>query len=106
MNIPSHMWQLSSESHVAALDLTSHLDWMLSKLYPIRERLRALRDSGDIRCSLVGVVWTAGTSAYIQLPTRLMEMLVALNLQLELEFAETIGVRSPSFFGAAPRCNS
>jgi len=46
-DVPRHMWQLSSESHVSAVDLTSHLDWLLSRLFPIRERLRVLRDSGD-----------------------------------------------------------
>jgi hypothetical protein len=87
-DVPRHMWQLSSESHVSAVDLTSHLDWLLSRLFPIRERLRVLRDSGEIQCVLVGVVWTAGTGAYIRLPTHLMEMLVALDLQLDLEFAD------------------
>ena len=87
-DVPRHMWQLSSESQVSAVDLTSHLDWLLSRLFPIRERLRVLRDSGEIQCRLVGVVWTAGTSAYIRVPTHLMEMLVALKLELDLEFAD------------------
>jgi len=70
------------------VDLTSHLDWLLSRLFLIRERLRVLRDRGEIQCVLVGVVWIAGTSAYIRLPTHLMEMLVALGLELDLEFAD------------------
>jgi hypothetical protein len=82
------MWQLSSESHVTALDLTSHLDWLLSKLFPIRKQIRALRDSGAVQCVLVGVVWTSGTGAHVQLRTNHMEMLVTLQMELQLEFAD------------------
>jgi Domain of unknown function (DUF4279) len=88
MNIPRHLWMLSSESHLAAKDLTSHLDWLLARLFPIRERLRALRESGAIDCHLRGVVWTSNDGAHVQLPIRVMEMLVELQLEPELEFAD------------------
>lgn len=88
IDVPRNMWQLSSESHGLGADLTSHLEWVLSKLSPARERLRALRDDGSIQCALVGVVWTSGTSVHVRLPTRLMEMLVALQLEFQLEFAD------------------
>ena len=88
VDVPRNMWQLSSESHVTELDLTSHLDWMLSKLFPVREQLRTLRDNGTIECALVGVVWTNGTSAHVRFETRQMEMLVMLGMELQLEFAD------------------
>ena len=88
MNVPRHLWQLSSESHVAAMDLISHFDWLLARLFPIRERLRALRESGAIECHLRGVVWTSNDAAHVQLPIRVMEMLVELQLEPELQFAD------------------
>ena len=88
MNVPRHLWQLSSETHVAAMDLTSHLDWLLARLFPIRERLRTLRESGAIDFHLRGVVWTSNDAAHVQLPIRVMEMLVELQLEPELQFAD------------------
>jgi hypothetical protein len=88
MNIPRHLWVLASESNLVATDLISHLDWLLARLFPIRERLRALRESGAVDCHLRGVVWTRNDAAHVQLPIRVMEMLVELQLELELEFAD------------------
>lgn len=51
VNIPRHMWCLSSEPHVPDREFSSHLDWPLGKLYPVREKLLALEvefaDYGD-----------------------------------------------------------
>lgn len=88
VDVPRHMWQISSELHVSELDLGSHLDWILSTLNPIRAQLRALRDNGSIQCVLAGVVWTNVTSAHVQLAIHQMEMLIALQLELHLEFAD------------------
>jgi uncharacterized protein DUF4279 len=88
VDVPRHMWQLSSESHVPGQNFTDHLDWILAKLFAVRERLGALRKSGQLQSSLVGVVWTSGTSAHVQLSPRHAEMLAALQLELRLEFAD------------------
>jgi hypothetical protein len=47
-----------------------------------------LRDSGTADCTMIGVVWTSGSSAHLKLSAHQMEALVSLQLQLELEFAD------------------
>lgn len=88
VELARHMWQFSSESHVSAADFTSHLDWVLSRVFPIRERLQALRDSGAVECALVGLMWTSGTSAYARISIDHMQRLISLRLDLQLEFAD------------------
>ena len=88
VNVPRHMWQLSSETNVEDSDLGSHLDWLLSKLLPVREQLCTLRNIEAVECVLFCVVWTSGTSAHVTLTANQMESLVALQLDLQLEFAD------------------
>jgi hypothetical protein len=88
MLIPRHMWQLSSESHVESPEVSSHLDWMLAKLYEVREELTALRSSGEIECTVVGIVWTSGTSAHVRVTASQMQTLLELRLDLDLEFSD------------------
>jgi hypothetical protein len=82
------MWQLSTEPHVEALEFGSHLDWLLSRLLPVRDRLRSLRDSGVIDCALIGVVWTSGSIVQLKLTSRQMAALVSLQLEIQIEFAD------------------
>lgn len=86
--IPRHMWQLSSEPHVVAADLGSHLSWLLAKLFPLQEQLRAIRNMGSTDLCLVGRVWTSGTSAHVRISKPAMEALLATDLELQLEFAD------------------
>lgn len=86
--IPRHMWQLSSEPHVVAPDLSTHLSWLLGKLTPLQERLRAIRSTGSTELCLVGRVWTSGTSAHVRISKPAVEALLALDLELQLEFAD------------------
>lgn len=88
MQIPRHMWSLSSEHHVEERDFSRHLDWLLGKLVTVREQLLELRRSESIQCEIRGVVWTRGTAGYFRIETDQMEMLVALQLALQLEFAD------------------
>lgn len=88
VDVPRHMWQLSSELNVSEMDFSSHLDWVLAKLFSVRERLQALRDSAEVECFLVGVVWTSGTSAHVRLSVHHLEILAALRLEFRLEFAD------------------
>lgn len=88
VTVPRHMWQLSSESNVEILDFGCHLDWLLSKLLPVREQLIRLRDGGAAECTICGVVWTSGSSAHLELSVPQIEALVSLQLRLELEFTD------------------
>lgn len=88
VDVPRHMWQLSSEAHVSGHDLAEHLDWVLSKLFSVRERLRVLHENGMAEIILVGVIWTSGTSAHVRLSPRHAELLAALQLEFRLEFAD------------------
>lgn len=88
MQIPRHVWQLSSESNVSTMELASHLDWLLERLMPIHQQLAALRENERAECVLSGIVWTSGTSAHVRIATRHMEALVTLRLNLQLEFAD------------------
>jgi hypothetical protein len=88
VHVPRHMWQLSSESHVPERDVERHLDWVLSKLYVVRDEFRKLCSTGDTQAELVAVIWTSGTSVQVQLTTGMLEMLLALGLELRLEFAD------------------
>ncbi len=88
ITIPRHMWQLSSEAHVGASDLGSHLTWVLAKLSPLQEQLREIRTVGSAEFRLVGRVWTSGTSVHVQLSKPVLNALVTLDLELQLEFAD------------------
>jgi hypothetical protein len=88
MQIPRHVWQLSSESSVSTMDWATHLDWLIERLTPVREQLTALQDSKEVECALTGIVWTSGSSAHVRIAARHMEALVALRLDLQLEFAD------------------
>jgi hypothetical protein len=86
--VPKHVWQLSSESSVPTMEMANHLDWLIARLMPIREQLAALQNSKEVECALSGIVWTSGSSAHLRITTRHMEALVALRLNLQLEFAD------------------
>ena len=88
VSIPRHMWQLSSEPNIVAADLDSHLSWLLAKLTPLHDQLRAIRSLGSTELCLVGRVWTSGTSAHVGIAKPTMEALLALDLELQLEFAD------------------
>jgi len=88
MQIPRHVWQLSSESSVSSMELATHFDWLLARLMPVRKELLALVESEDIECALSAIVWTSGSDAHIRIATEHMEGLVALGLDLRLEFSD------------------
>jgi hypothetical protein len=88
MNVPRHMWQLSTESHVESNEVNTHLSWLLARLLPLQAELEAMRvkDSAELR--VVAHVWTSGTSAHVLLTKPTLDALLALNLELHLEFAD------------------
>lgn len=86
--VPRHLWEISTEFQVATRDFQCHLDWLLSKLQPVREQLRAIRDDPKNRCSMVAVIWTNGDIAHVQLAANHLRALVDLQLSIEFEFAD------------------
>lgn len=88
IEVPRHMWQLSSELNVLEPNLAKHLNWVLTQLFRVRNELQALRARSDTTIELVGIVWTSGTTAHCRLTSEIVEMLAALRLELHLEFAD------------------
>lgn len=88
VHVPRHMWQLSSESYVSERDVARHLDCLLSRLYAVHDEFRKLCSTGDTQAELVAVIWASGTSLQVKLSIGLLEMLLALGLELRLEFAD------------------
>jgi len=88
VNVPRHMWRLSSEPNVEASNFGKHLDWLLSKLLPVRNELSAIRNSGVVNFHMICVVWTSGTSAHIGISRDQMDALVCLGFDLQLEFSD------------------
>jgi len=88
MVIPKHMWEFSSESHVPIREFDRHLSWLLGRLVAEQDALRAIRDCGSTEIQLIGHVWTAGSGAHVHLKKAALEQLVAMDLELHLEFAD------------------
>jgi hypothetical protein len=88
IEIPHHMWQLSSESHVPALDFSSHLDWLLCRLTPRRGQIHALQNGGVNECNLIGIVWSSVDMAHVRITAEQMAAISDLRLDIELEFAD------------------
>lgn len=56
---PRSLWVLSSENRVASKDLRRHLDWLIERLMPAKDALRALQAAGGNRMSIACIWWSA-----------------------------------------------
>ena len=81
-------WFLSSESVVESKDLRHHLDWLLLKLEPSGDALRALQKESGV-CMNVNCVWWSkdGGGGPTLWPTQ-MRRLAELNLECSFDFSD------------------
>lgn len=88
MMVPRHVWDLSSEENVQSLSVDSHLDWMLSKLLPVKDKLKSLQADPAIGCVFTCVIWSDHDGVYTKLSVRQMAELVNLGLDLRLQVSD------------------
>jgi Domain of unknown function (DUF4279) len=81
-------WFLSSEEHVLSKDIRRHLDWLIGKLQPCREKLRVLQDKDGMRMYVSCVLWTDSDSGSATLWPEQMRGLSELNLECTFAFAD------------------
>lgn len=89
-HIVSGGWFLSSDGHVKSKDLRRHLDWLLARLLPAKERILALQDRKGIKMSVDCVWWSAFGDGGPTLWPQQMRGLADLNLEcsFDLSFPE------------------
>ena len=80
-------WFLSSEPWVASKDVRRHLDWLLSQLVPIKERLLALQDMETVRMVVKCIWWSAYGDGGPTLWPEQMQLLADLNLECSFSLA-------------------
>jgi hypothetical protein len=64
-----------------------HVDWLLSKVLPVRQQLKALRDEGAW-CVLSCIVWTSGDMGCAAFTIQQMASLIELGLEPQLAFTD------------------
>jgi hypothetical protein len=73
-------WFLSSEDHVNSKDIRRHLDWLLTRLAPVKDQLRALQEIEGITMDVNCIWWSAGDGGPTLWPEQ-MRLLAELNLE-------------------------
>jgi hypothetical protein len=81
---PKSLWMLSSEGQVDSLDVRRHLDWLIERLMPARQKLLELQLVPGTRMGVNCIWWSAHATGG---PTVWPEQMSALaELGLELSF--------------------
>jgi hypothetical protein len=80
-------WFLSSEGHVQSKDVRKHLDWLLARLVPVRDQLRALQATDGIVMAVTCIWWSAAGDGGPTLWPEQMHALAELNLECSFELA-------------------
>jgi hypothetical protein len=80
---PHHGWFLSTENHVQSKDIRRHLDWLLGRLLPAKDALRALQGVAGAAMRVNCIWWSTGDGG----PTLWPEQMRGLSeLDLECSF--------------------
>ncbi len=79
-------WYIDSEKIVLSKNFEDHLQFVLTKIHPIRKKLNELRDSGKVRMSLYGS-WEGEMHAGPTITSNQMKMMGEIGLDLELLFS-------------------
>ncbi|MBA1186120.1 DUF4279 domain-containing protein [Stutzerimonas nitrititolerans] len=82
--IKNSIYFLSSDSRVASKDLRDHLDWVIERIFPFRERLLDFQRSG-MRMGINCVWWSKGMGGPTLWPEQ-MEKFSAMNLECSFSF--------------------
>ncbi len=80
-------WFLSSEGHVQSKDVRRHLDWLLARLFPVKDKLRAIQEAEDVVMAVTCVWWSAAGDGGPTLWPEQMSLLAELNLECGFEVA-------------------
>ena len=80
-------WFLSSEGHVQSKDVRKHLDWLLAKLLPVKDKLHAIQETEDLVMGVTCVWWSVGGDGGPTLWPEQMSLLAELNLECGFEVA-------------------
>lgn len=80
-------WILSSEGHIASLDLRSHLDWLLDQLEPSASALRGLQEREGTKMFCTCIWWSRDTSGGPTLDPTQMARVAALRLEVHFHFS-------------------
>ena len=86
VRIPKNsFWKLSSDGHVESLDLRRHIDWLLERLCPRREALKAVQDFDGVVMS-INCAWysRAGNGGPTLWPEQ-MQAMAELNLECSFD---------------------
>jgi RHS repeat-associated protein len=85
--IDVNAWFLSSEGKIDSRDLRRHLDWLLERLAPVSEQLKALQGIPGVAMYVTCIWWAAHGEGGPTLGPRHMRGLAALDLECSFELA-------------------
>ena len=83
-------WFFSSEGRVPSKDLRTHLDWLLARLLPVKNKIISLQNQEDIKMGINCIWWSAFGDGGPTLWPEQMGVLADLNLECSFDI---------SFFG-------
>jgi hypothetical protein len=79
-----NVWGLTSENKIDSLDLRRHLDWLLDKIEPCAQEIKALQDHESVQMVVVCIWWSKyGNGGPVLWPEQMLRLA---NLNLECSF--------------------
>ncbi|MFA5508659.1 MAG: DUF4279 domain-containing protein [Vulcanimicrobiota bacterium] len=84
---PNNIWKLESENFISSKDLREHLDWLLGRLLPVREKFAALHEREGYKMRVSCSWWSKHGGGGPAIWPEQMMGLAQLNLELNLGFA-------------------
>lgn len=85
--VPRNGWFLSSEDQVRPGDLRCHLDWLLGRLWPVKENLAGMRRAHEMTIAVACVWWASGEGVGPSLGPEQMRLLGELGLECQFDVA-------------------
>ncbi|MBF0548383.1 MAG: DUF4279 domain-containing protein [Candidatus Riflebacteria bacterium] len=80
-------WFLSSEKYVQSKDVRRHLDWLLERLAPVKNRLFEIQEAVGITMNVNCIWWSAFGDGGPTLWPEQMQTLAELNLELVFDIS-------------------